>query len=66
MACRLVRGLASVVEVDLLPLHHLGETRYLGLGREYPIEGVPFMPEAVLREKKCLVESHGLTCNIIG
>jgi pyruvate formate lyase activating enzyme len=65
-ACRLVRGLASVVEVDLLPLHHLGGARYLGLGREYPIKGVPLIPEAVLQENKRLVESGGLTCNIIG
>jgi pyruvate formate lyase activating enzyme len=65
-ACRLVRGLASVVEVDLLPLHHLGEARYLSLGREYPIEGVPLVPEAVLRENKRLVESYGLACNIVG
>ncbi len=64
--CRLVQGLASVIEVDLLPLHHLGKARYLSLGRKYPIENVPLLPEAVLREKKSLVESHGLTCNIIG
>ena len=65
-ACRLVRGMASVVEVDLLPLHHLGKPRYLGLGREYPIDGIPPITEAVLQQKKSLVESHGLTCNIIG
>jgi pyruvate formate lyase activating enzyme len=64
--CRLVQGMASVVEVDLLPLHHLGKARYLGLGREYPLESVPPLTEAVLHEKKRLVESHGLTCNIIG
>ena len=63
--CRLASGLASVVEVDLLPLHHLGKARYLSLGREYPIEGVPTIAEAVLRERKRLVESHGLTCNIV-
>jgi len=65
-ACRLVQGLASVVEVDLLPVHHLGRARYLSLGRDYPIEGVPLIPEAVLMEKKRLVESRGLTCNIVG
>jgi pyruvate formate lyase activating enzyme len=65
-ACRLIRGLASVVEVGLLPLHHLGRARYLSLSRAYPIEGVPLIPEADLWENKRLVESHGLTCNIIG
>jgi pyruvate formate lyase activating enzyme len=64
--CKLARELRSVVEVDLLPLHHLGKARYLSLGREYPIEGVPLIPEAVLRKHKQLVESHGLKCNIIG
>ncbi len=65
-ACRLVKALPSIVEVDLLPLHHLGQARYLSLGRQYPIENVPLIPEAVLREDKRLVESYGLACNIVG
>ena len=64
--CKLVRELASVVEVDLLPLHHLGKARYAGLGREYPIDGIPLISDVVLAEKKRLVESYGLTCNIVG
>jgi pyruvate formate lyase activating enzyme len=64
--CRLVQRLKSVVEVDLLPVHHLGQARYLSLGRDYPIENVPFMAEEVLREDQRLVESYGLVCNIVG
>ena len=64
--CTLVKELASVVEVDLLPIHHLGRAKYASLGREYPIEGIPLIPDAVLAEKKRLMESYGLTCNIVG
>jgi pyruvate formate lyase activating enzyme len=64
--CRLAQRLASVVEVDLLPMHHLGQARYLSLGRDYPIENVPFILEEILREDQRLVESHGLVCNIVG
>jgi pyruvate formate lyase activating enzyme len=64
--CRLVQRLESVVEVDLLPVHHLGQARYLSVGRDYPIENVPFLPEEVLREDQRLVESYGLVCNIVG
>jgi pyruvate formate lyase activating enzyme len=64
--CRLAQRLASVVEVDLLPMHHLGQARYLSLGRDYPIENVPFIPEEILREDQRLVESHGLVCNVVG
>jgi pyruvate formate lyase activating enzyme len=64
--CRLVQRLKSVVEVDLLPMHHLGQARYLSLGRDYPIENVPFLLEDVLQEDQRLVESYGLVCNIVG
>jgi pyruvate formate lyase activating enzyme len=64
--CHLAQRLASVVEVDLLPMHHLGQARYLSLGRDYPIENAPFIPEESLREDQRLVESHGLVCNVVG
>lgn len=64
--CRKVQGLASVVEVDLLPVHHLGQARYFSLGRAYPMEDVPLIPGEILQEDKRLVESHGLACNIVG
>ena len=64
--CEFARGLSSLVEIDLLPLHHLGKTRYAALGREYPIDGIPLIRDDVLSEMKHLVESFGLKCNIVG
>ncbi|UCD07996.1 MAG: glycyl-radical enzyme activating protein [Dehalococcoidales bacterium] len=64
--CEFAKDLSSLVEIDLLPLHHLGKVRYAALGHHYPIEGIPLIRDEVLQEKKNLVESYGLTCNIIG
>ena len=64
--CEFVRKLESLVEVDLLPLHHLGKARYVSLDRPYPIEGIRLIPDERLMEIKKLVESYGLTCNIVG
>jgi pyruvate formate lyase activating enzyme len=64
--CYFAKTLSSLVEIDLLPLHHLGKSRYVALGREYPIDGIPLIKEEILRSMKRLVESTGLTCNIIG
>ena len=64
--CELARSLASIVEVDLLPLHHLGMARYASLERPYPIEGVPLISDSTLRDFRSLVESYGLSCSIVG
>jgi pyruvate formate lyase activating enzyme len=64
--CEFAQGLSSVVEVDLLPLHHLGKARYDGLNRDYLIAHIPLIPENVLQHMKQLVESYGLKCNIVG
>jgi pyruvate formate lyase activating enzyme len=64
--CKFVQTLPSLVEIDLLPLHHLGRARYQALGWEYPIEDLPLYQESTLNEMKSLVESFGLKCNIIG
>lgn len=64
--CHFAKTLPSLVEIDLLPLHHLGKTRYAALDREYPIDGIPLIEEEILDEMKRLVESTGLKCNIIG
>jgi len=63
--CNFARTLSSLVEIDLLPLHHLGKARYAALGREYPIGEIPLIEEETLDEMKRLVESAGLKCNII-
>ena len=64
--CDFSKDLPSLVEIHLLPLHHLGKARYVALGREYPIDGIPLIQDDVLREMACMVESFGLKCNIIG
>lgn len=65
-ACLFAKNLPSLVEIDLLPLHHLGRARYVALGREYPIEGMSLIPDERLNQIKRFIESFGLKCNIIG
>jgi pyruvate formate lyase activating enzyme len=64
--CEFARGLASIVEIDLLPLHHLGLVRYASLDRPYPITGIPPISNARMQETKSLVESYELNCTIVG
>jgi len=63
--CEFAQALSSVVEVGLLPLHHLGEARYDSLNRPYPIANIPLVPDSVLQSMKRLVESYGLKCSIV-
>ena len=63
--CEFARGLSSVEEVDLLPLHHLGKARYESLNRAYPIANIPLIPENILQNMECLVESYGLKSSIV-
>ncbi|MFC1864098.1 glycyl-radical enzyme activating protein [Thermodesulfobacteriota bacterium] len=60
------RGLSSVIEINLLPLHHLGKSRYDSLDRVYPITDIPLIPDSVMQNMKQLVESYQLKCNIRG
>jgi pyruvate formate lyase activating enzyme len=64
--CEFAQALSSVVEVGLLPLHHLGKARYDSLNRAYPVANIPFVPDSVLQNMKRLVESYGLKCSIGG
>jgi pyruvate formate lyase activating enzyme len=64
--CEFARGLSSLVEVNLLPLHHLGRARYDSLNRAYLIANVPLTPDSVLQNIKRLVESYQLNCGIVG
>jgi pyruvate formate lyase activating enzyme len=63
--CDFAKTLSSLVEVHLLPLHHLGKSRYASLNRDYPIEGLTLVPEEVLQNLKELVESWNLKCLIV-
>jgi pyruvate formate lyase activating enzyme len=62
--CEFSRGLSSVVEIGLLPLHHLGKARYESLDRPYPIANIPLISDGVLQSMKQMVESYGLKCSI--
>jgi len=64
--CEFARGLSSLVEVSLLPLHHLGKVRYDSLERAYPIADIPLVPDNVMQAIKKFVESYGLKCTIVG
>ena len=63
--CEFSQGLHSAVEVDLLPLHHLGEVRYRSLDRPYPIANITLIPDVVLQTIKRMIESFGLKCDIV-
>ena len=60
------RNLSSVVEISLLPLHHLGKSRYDSLNRDYPTIDIPLIPDSVMMDMKQLIESYQLKCNLRG
>ena len=62
--CEFSKQLSSVVEIDIMPLHHLGKARYESLNRPYPIDNLALIPDNVLLDIKSLVESYGLKCII--
>jgi pyruvate formate lyase activating enzyme len=62
--CEFVKGLTSVIEVGIMPLHHLGRSRYESLGRPYPIGNLTLIPDEQLQKTKNLIESYGLRCRI--
>jgi pyruvate formate lyase activating enzyme len=64
--CEFARGLSSVVEFDLLPLHHLGKSRYESMDRPYSIGDIPLISDDALLNMKLIVESYGLKCTIGG
>jgi pyruvate formate lyase activating enzyme len=62
--CEFVKGLKSAVEIGIMPLHHLGKSRYESLNLPYPIEDLALIGEETLQKVKALVESYGLKCRI--
>ena len=62
--CEFVLKLSSVVEVDIMPLHHLGKARYESLNLPYPIGNLALIPDDVMQGIKRLIESYGLKCVI--
>jgi pyruvate formate lyase activating enzyme len=64
--CVFAKELASLVQIDLLPVHHLGRARYESLDRPYPLSNVPLIQDDTMQRLKELVESYGLKCTIGG
>jgi pyruvate formate lyase activating enzyme len=63
---RFASSLNSLVEVHLMPVHHLGTKRYESLNRPYPIAGVPLIPKETMQGMQQLVETYGVKCKIVG
>jgi pyruvate formate lyase activating enzyme len=64
--CKFAQSLESLVEIDLLPLHHLGESRYASLDKAYPVKGIALIVDKRMQELQHIVESYGLICHIVG
>lgn len=47
---RIIGDWDNVVGLDLLPYHTMGRSKYQNLGLDYPLEGVPAMERARVRE----------------
>ena len=59
-----VLSLISVKEVNLLPYHELGKSKYGMLGREYRLEGAPALTDERVRELRSILVNCGLACTI--
>ncbi len=60
------KSLDGVRELHLLPYHRLGEPKYEGLGREYPMGDIGNIPKEHMEMLKRTVEEVGLECHIGG
>ena len=61
----LSKNLKSLVELNLLPAHHLGKARYESLGRPYPLMN-KLVPDEVMKEMRSKANRHGVKCGIEG
>jgi pyruvate formate lyase activating enzyme len=59
-----VLSLISVKEVNLLPYHELGKSKYGMLGREYGLEGAPALTDERVQELRSILVNCGLACTI--
>lgn len=56
----------KVHAIHLLPYHRLGQDKYAGLGRPYPMGDVAPPSTAYMQTLKAVVEQFGLSCQIGG
>jgi pyruvate formate lyase activating enzyme len=61
-----LRGLKTVLWVELLPYHRLGTSKYKKLEIHYPLPNVKPPKSKRLRLLKEVVESEGMECRIEG
>jgi pyruvate formate lyase activating enzyme len=61
---RFVSGLERVRDVWFLPYHRLGAPKYLGLGREYALEGLAPLRVPDIEHLKALGPEYGLTVRV--
>lgn len=61
---RFVKGLKVIKEIDLLPYHRLGISKYERIGEEYKLKGLSPPPEGKIARLKDIVSSFGLRCII--
>jgi pyruvate formate lyase activating enzyme len=64
-AARFIRGLNSVVGVDLLPYHRLGASKYPSLGRRYALEHVGLTNKEHMARVRNSLRSLGIDASVI-
>ena len=62
----IVKELASVEQVDLLPYHRYGVGKYPQLGLDYPLEGVEEHTEEEIEKMRMHLEAYGLPVTVGG
>jgi pyruvate formate lyase activating enzyme len=63
--CEFARSLPSLVEISLIPFHHLGKARYDSLGRIYKIDNLASISEDTLKNAELIIGSYGIDCTIV-
>lgn len=61
-----ISSLSSVREIELLPYHEWGKSKYEMLEKEYRLTGFPEVKQSRLSEFQSIFESYGLKCLITG
>jgi pyruvate formate lyase activating enzyme len=63
---RFIEELGTIHEVNLLPYHRLGQSKYEHLGRHYVLEDMPTMKDEDVAEIRDILLSYGLKVKIGG
>jgi pyruvate formate lyase activating enzyme len=64
-AARFIRGLKSVLGIDLLPYHRLGAPKYRALGRKNPVEHVGPADKDLMNKVRSLLKRLGLDASVV-